>query len=404
MDRIELVWRCKPTENTEKAVPKGFSPQEVAQVQAFHRSFEGYRETPLVQLKTAALEIGLKGLYVKDESQRFGLNAFKSLGASYAMGKCIAQRLGVDISQLSYQQLVSPEIHEQLGDVTFVTATDGNHGRGVAWTANKLGQKSVVYLPKGSSQERLENIRAQGADAFITELSYDDAVRLARDKAAANGWILVQDTAWEGYEDIPLWIMQGYTTMVQEALGQMKKQQLPTITHVFLQAGVGSMAAAVTAFLAQQYGEDMPIITVVEPNKADCIFKTAQANDGELHFITHSMDTIMAGLACGEPCTIGWNILKDYADNFISCPDFVAKNGMRFLAFPKGEDKKIISGESGGVTTGLVVQLMQDPSLSHIKKRLCLDDNSVVLCFNTEGDTEQTSYRKIVLDEIQITD
>ncbi|MEG0091832.1 MAG: diaminopropionate ammonia-lyase, partial [Oscillospiraceae bacterium] len=117
-----------------------------------------------------------------------------------------------------------------------------------------------------------------------------------------------------------------------------------------------------------------------------------------------SMDTIMAGLACGEPCTIGWNILKDYADNFISCPDFVAKNGMRFLAFPKGEDKKIISGESGGVTTGLVVQLMQDPSLSHIKKRLCLDDNSVVLCFNTEGDTEQTSYRKIVLDEIQITD
>jgi hypothetical protein len=180
---------------------------------AFHRSFPEYEPTPLVELKNLAAALGVKSVRVKDESFRFGLNAFKSLGGSYCVGRYIAKKLGCDISEMPYDRLVSDEVKSRAGDITFVTATDGNHGRGIAWTANRLRQKSVVYMPKGSSQERLDNIRALGADACITDLSYDDAVRLAKTRAEQNGWVLVQDTSWPGYEEIPTWIMQGYTTM-----------------------------------------------------------------------------------------------------------------------------------------------------------------------------------------------
>ncbi|MDO5142962.1 MAG: diaminopropionate ammonia-lyase [Eubacteriales bacterium] len=363
-------------------------------VQAFHESFPMYRPTPLVELKDTAKALGLGQVYVKDESYRFGLNAFKVLGGSFAIGNWMAQKLGLDISEVSYDRLIAPETREKLGDLTFVSATDGNHGRGVAWTANRFQQKSVIYMPKGSAQERLDNIRAEGADASITDLNYDDAVRLADSQAQSKGWIMVQDTAWEGYEDIPTWIMQGYGTMGLEAHQQIGKRP----THIFLQAGVGSMASAITGLFASIYGEDRPIITIVEPNKANCLFRTAEANDGELHFVTGDMDTIMAGLACGEPCTIGWKILKDCADHFISCPDYVAAKGMRILGNPAGADQKVISGESGAATLGCVAAIMQDPTLHEFKERLKLNEDSVVLFFSTEGDTDQENYRRIVWD------
>lgn len=366
----------------------------VEKVCEFHKSFPMYEPTPLADMGTLSKELGIKGLYIKDESYRFGLNAFKVLGGSYAIGKYLADKLGLDISQLPYEKLVSGQVKEQLGEMTFITATDGNHGRGVAWTANQLGQKSVVYMPKGSAIERLENIRNEGAEASVTDMNYDGAVRLANSMADLNGWIMVQDTAWEGYTDIPTWIMQGYATMAYEAYEQMPEKP----THIFLQAGVGSMAAAVTGLFAATYEDDKPIITIVEPNKADCVFQTAEANDGDLHFVTGSMDTIMAGLACGEPSSIGWSVLRDYADNFISCPDSFAAKGMRILGNPPGDDKKVISGESGAVTTGLVAELMTNPEYEDIKKRLGLNENSSVLCFSTEGDTDKENYRAIVWD------
>ncbi len=372
-----------------------FLSRDTAQaIRRFHESFPMYAPTPLACLPETAKCLGLGALYVKDESYRFGLNAFKVLGGSFAMGSYLAEKLGKDISQVDYNTLISPETKEQLGDITFVTATDGNHGRGVAWSANRFGQRSVVYMPKGSAQERLDNIRAEGSDASITDMNYDDAVRLANRQAQEQGWVLVQDTAWEGYEDIPTWIMQGYSTMGLEAFEQLPQKP----THIFLQAGVGSMAGAIAGLFASLYGADRPIVTIVEPNKADCVFRTAQANDGKLHFVTGDMDTIMAGLACGEPCSIGWNVLRDHADHFISCPDYVAAKGMRILGNPAGKDDRVVSGESGASCFGCVAEIMTNPELAHIKSAIGLDETSKVLFFSTEGDTDKENYKAIVWD------
>lgn len=370
------------------------SLENAKKVQSFHASFPMYRATPLTELKETADTLGLGTIYMKDESYRFGLNAFKVLGGSYAIGSYLAEKLGKTIEEMPYEELVSDRTKKELGDITFVTATDGNHGRGVAWTANKLRQNAVVYMPKGSARERLQNILAEGADASITDLNYDEAVRLANRQAEEKGWVMVQDTAWEGYEDIPEWIMQGYGTMGYEAYTQLPEKP----THIFLQAGVGSMAGAVTGFFASIYGEERPVITIVEPNKADCVYRTAEAADGKLHFVTGDMNTIMAGLACGEPCSIGWNVLRDYADNFISCPDYMAAQGMRILASPVKGDPQIISGESGAAAFGCVTEIMRDPKYRDIREKLGLNENSRVLFFSTEGDTDKENYRSIVWD------
>lgn len=379
---------------------KRFGYENAKKVIAYHKSFPEYSITPLANESKLAASLGLKNIFVKDESYRFGLNAFKVLGGSYAIGSYIAKRLNMDISELPYEKITSREIRDKLGDLTFVTATDGNHGRGVAWTANRLNQKSVVYMPKGSAKERLDNIRTLGSDASITELNYDDAVRLANAGAEKYGWVMVQDTAWEGYEDIPAWIMEGYTTMAYEAVAQLKERNIDKPTHIFLQAGVGALSGGLTGFFADLYGDsgNHPIITIVEPNKADCIYRTAKAKDGKLHFVSGDMNTIMAGLACGEPCTIGWNVLRDHADNFVSMPDYVAAKGMRVLGNPLSGDDKVVSGESGAATLGLVAEVMQNPSLDWLREQLKLDENSTVLCFSTEGDTDRANYRRIVWD------
>lgn len=361
----------------------------------YHSSFDQYSETPLVELKELAKYLGLKNIFVKDESYRFGLNAFKVLGGSFAIGQYIANKLGKSIDELPYRTLISDEIKEQLGEITFITATDGNHGRGVAWTANQLKQKAIVYMPKGSSQQRVEAIRSLGAKCEILDKNYDDCVRYANEEAEKYGYVMVQDTSWDGYEDIPTWIMQGYTTMAYEAYLKMEEQNVRP-THIFLQAGVGSLASAVTGFFSSVYSDNKPIITIVEPDKAACLYKTAKANDGKLHPVKGDMNTIMAGLACGEPVTVGWPVLNAYAENFLSVPDEVAAHGMRVLGNPLKGDERIISGESGAVTMGVVSQVMTLEELEDIKEALKLDENSVVLCFSTEGDTDFEHYRDVV--------
>ena len=367
------------------------SAEQAEQAAAFHRTLPGYEVTPLVKLDNLAKRLGVGAVYLKDESKRFGLNAFKALGGSWAIAGYLKRELGLT------GDVTLERLRAALADrapITFITATDGNHGRGVAWTARVLGQRAVVYMPKGSAAERLENIRAQGAQAEIKEYNYDDTVRIAAADGEKHGWVLVQDTAWEGYVDIPTWIMQGYGTMGLEAHEQLPEKP----THIFLQAGVGSMAAAIAGLFAAIHGEARPIITIVEPNKADCIFRTAQANDGKLHFVTGDMDTIMAGLACGEPCSIGWEILRDYADHFISCPDYVAAKGMRILGNPAAGDDRVISGESGASCFGCVAEIMTNPELVWLREKLGLDENARVLFFSTEGDTDKENYRSIVWD------
>lgn len=386
--------------NTRAAERRGdisaFSVEEAAKARAFHKTFPQYKETPLVSLQQLAKTLRVKSIYLKDESKRFGLNAFKVLGASYAIANEIARRTGKPLEELSAEKIRSAEIKKAIGEITFVSATDGNHGRGVAWTAKQLRQKAVIYMPKGSALERLENICAEGAEAEITDLNYDDAVRLAQKMAEEKGWIMVQDTAWEGYEDIPLWIMQGYTTMGHEMLEQLPEKP----THIFLQAGVGSMAGAMTGFFSNVYPEEKPTIVIVEPTKADCLFQTAKADDGKLHFVTGEMHTIMAGLACGEPCTIGWQVLQGYADAFIRCPEYIAADGMRILAAPKHDvdaaDAPVVAGESGAAAFGCMANILCDERLAEWKKALKLDENSRILCISTEGDTDRENYRNVV--------
>ena len=388
IDDICLVQR--PTD--EMNVPNPFTREKAIHVRAFHESFPEYSPTPLVRLGALAQRLGIKEIHVKDESKRFGLNAFKVLGGSHAIGRTIAQKLNMDFSDLSCEKLTNPEIREKLGETTFITATDGNHGRGVAWTAQRLGQKSVVYMPKGTVAERLENIRKLGATANITDMNYDDTVRFCNSLAEKHGWTLVQDTSWEGYEQIPLWIMQGYTTMGLEILEQLNGEKP---THIFLQAGVGAMAGAIAGFFADCCRGNPPVITVVEPHKANCFYRTAGANDGKLHAVGGDLNTIMAGLACGEPCPLGWEMLRRTAENYISMPDHVAARGMRILGNPLSGDERIISGESGASTLGLAVEALENPDL---RRKLKLDENSRVLCISTEGDTDQENYRRIVWD------
>lgn len=394
MEKQKFKWIMRQRKQAKMTDLKAFSEQQARKVQAFHSSFKEYRPTPLTELKHLAEQLGIKNLFVKDEAYRFGLNAFKVLGGSFAIGSYIAQELGEDIGQLPYSRLVSDEVRSRLGDKTFITTTDGNHGRGVAWTAKILRQQAIVYMPQGAAPERLANIRAEGAQGQITTMNYDDTVRYTNKLAQQNNWVIVQDTAWEGYTEIPLWIMQGYMTMALEAYEQLPVKP----THIFLQAGVGSLAGAVQGFFANVYGTECPITIIVEPNQADCLYRTAAAADGKLHSVTGKLATIMAGLACGEPNSIAWEILGNHSDAFVSCPDYTAAQGMRILGNPLPGDMKVIAGESGAATVGLMTEALRDERLNELKQDLQLDENSVVLCFNTEGDTDKENYRQIVWD------
>ena len=379
-----------------KGCVKILKKEEIEKARTFHESFDQYSKTPLADLKELAEHIGVGGIYLKDESHRFGLNAFKVLGGSFAMAQYMAEKLGRDISELGYKELISDEVREELGEMLFVTATDGNHGRGVAWTANQLGQKSVVYMPKGSSETRVENIRKEGAQVSVEDMNYDDAVRLGAEYARVNNGVVIQDTAWEGYEDIPVWIMQGYGTMALEAIEQLKEKGVDRPTHIFLQAGVGSLAAGVQGVFASIYEADCPITTIVESNLADCLYKSAVAGDGVARAVGGDMQTIMAGLACGEVNTIGWEILKNHSSMFVSCPDWVAADGMRVLGNPLKEDPSVISGESGAVTAGLLVEIMKNDEYKDLRDKLNLNKDSKILLFSTEGDTDPDKYRSIV--------
>ena len=225
MMKKDMKWAMNHLPKSDDKNLPIMSLNEISKARTFHQSFPQYSETPLTQLTQMARYLGLGSIFVKDESYRFGLNAFKVLGGSYSMAKYIAKETHRDVSDLPYEVLTSDKLRQEFGQATFFTATDGNHGRGVAWAAQKLGQKAVVHMPKGTTQTRLENIKKLGADVDILDLNYDDCVRQAAKEAAATPHgVMVQDTAWDGYEEIPSWIMQGYGTMAMEAGEQLKAQ------------------------------------------------------------------------------------------------------------------------------------------------------------------------------------
>lgn len=367
-----------------------FTKDVAESARAFHSQIQAYKPTPLVSLPNLAKRLGVKAIWVKDESYRFGLNAFKVLGGSYALGQLLAEHLGVDICEIDLKT-VAEKLPKPL---VFATATAGNHGTGIAWAAREMGQKAVVYMPKGSPQASVDRIRGLGAECIVTDVNYDDTVRLANKTAAEQGWTLVQDTAWEGYDKIPTWISQGYMTMADEAITQLEANNQAMPSHVLLQAGVGSLAGGVLGYLVDKLGSGAFKTIVAEPSAADCIYRSGEA--GKIVNVTGDLNSIMAGLACGEPNPVTWPILRDASDVFASVDDNVSATGMRILGNPLGDDPKVVSGESGAITMGLLHLLATHPEGKVVSEVMGLNEDSVVLLFSTEGDTNPERYRDIV--------
>ena len=357
----------------------------------FHKTLPGYAPAPLVALQEQAAACRIKGIYCKDESHRFGLNAFKGLGGSYAMFRILCEKLGLDYKNIDYRYFQKEEVRKQCAKIHFVTATDGNHGKGVSWAAKLFGCNATVFMPKGSVEARRVAIEEAGnATAEITEFNYDQAVEHSWNLALRNSWILIQDTAWDGYEQYPEWIIDGYLTLAAETVEQLG-QIVPT--HVFLQAGVGAMAGGVLEFLLSCYRDKPPVMTIVEPTEAACIYLSAKCGDGRCHSIDGNPVTIMAGLNCGTPCRVTWPAIRDKATFFCACDDIVTEEGMRAYANPIGSDKAVLSGESGAVTYGLLNRILQDKTLRNL---FHINADSRILLINTEGDTDPEGYQKIV--------
>ncbi|MGQ3904758.1 diaminopropionate ammonia-lyase [Mixta calida] len=386
MSQFELNMQIVDNAHLQPQRDPQFNAEAARQARRFHRTLSGYAPTPIYALDNFARALGVSKVLVKDESQRFDLNAFKMLGGTWAIARLLCKVWQLNIADFSFdafRQLAHPPL-------TFATTTDGNHGRGVAWAARALGQKAVIYMPKGSSSARVRHITDLGAECIVTDMNYDDTVRLTQRQAEQHGWHVVQDTAWEGYEEVPRWIMQGYATLADEAVEQMEHPP----THVLLQAGVGAMAAGVLGYLVDHYGPGSVRAIVVEPDRADCLYRSGQ--QGSIVNVGGEMNTIMAGLACGEPNPLGWPLLRNNVNHFISCEDRVAALGMRVLGNPLGNDARIISGESGAACFGVLASLLHHPQSAALKERLQLTPESRVLVISTEGDTDPQHYREVV--------
>ena len=329
----------------------------------FHRSLRLYEETRLVSLQTAARELGVKAIYLKDESTRFGLKAFKGLGGSYAVFRILCDKLGMDYRTAVFSDFMTDEIREKCSEVIFVTATDGNHGKGVAWASKLFGCKAYVYMLAGSVEAR---------------------------RKEREGWTLIQDTSWEGYEMIPHWIVEGYLTMGAELCEQLDGD-VPT--HVFLQAGVGAMAGGILGYLSNVFAAKEPVFTIVEPTTVACLYESAKAGDGSIRSIEGDPVTIMAGLNCGTPCGITWPTIRDRASFYCACTDEVSENAMRELARFPNEKERVVAGECGAVTYGVLKEIMKDES---IKREMGIDKDSIILLISTEGDTDPKGYDRIL--------
>jgi len=355
----------------------------------FHKTLPGYEPTPLFNLRQLSNQLGLKGILVKDESQRLGLNAFKVLGASYAMALEIERILNFQNTSLTYEMLKTQG--EAIKEMTFVTATDGNHGRAVAWCAKHFGCKAVVYLPKGTSDFRFRAIQQLHAEAEITKMNYDDTVKYAESQAQKNKWVLLQDSSWPGYMDVPRHIMTGYSTMVEEFIEQTSEWP----THVIAQAGVGSFAASIFSCFSKT-NKPKPKLILLEPSGAACFFNSIAVGDGQPH-LTRELNTIMAGLSCGLPSVLAWDIITQFTDIFAICDDQLAIKGMQLFAHPNQGDPLIVSGESGAVPLGFIYEICSNKNYVSMKNLLEIDSSSRIVMFSTEGDTDPDLYTKAIL-------
>lgn len=358
------------------------------EVERVLRHRDDHAPTPLHALPAFAAALGLGALYVKDEGARLGLGSFKALGGSYAVGRLVleegARRLG---GALDVADLDAPRLRAVAGAMTFACATDGNHGRSVAMGARRVGARAAIFVHAGVSDARVAAIARYGARMIRVAGSYDESVAHAAEVSAREGWTLVSDTAWPGYERAPLLVMQGYATLAREALATLAAPP----THVFVQAGVGGVAAALAAHLALALGARRPCFVVVEPDRAACLFESARA--GRAVKIAPGAPTVMAMLECREPSLVAWRILARLSDAFMTVADEAAVAAMNRLARPCGDDPAIVSGESGAAGLAGLTGAAADPA---IRAALRLDASSRVLLVNTEGATDPGRYAELV--------
>jgi diaminopropionate ammonia-lyase len=340
---------------------------------SFHKSLPIYQSTPLIHLPALAKHFDVANIYIKDESYRFGLNAFKGLGASYAI-----------------HELLKKQPHIK----TFCTATDGNHGRAVAWSAKQAGKQAVVFVPKDTTAYRIKAIENEGAEVITINGNYDETCTHAATISKEKGWQLVQDTAWDGYEEIPAYIMAGYLTHFAELENSLHTPSKPEIDFVFLQAGVGSWAAAAVWYYVNKYGNSRPKLIIVEPSESDGILESFK--QGHRSNPKGNLQTIMAGLNCGIPSTTAWYIIKEGVDAAMKVDDGFAKQAMRLLHIPKGNDPQIIAGESGVGGLAGFIAMMTDNSYVKLKKHLGINEKSKILFYSTEGATDPDNYKIII--------
>jgi diaminopropionate ammonia-lyase len=365
------------------------SAQALEQARAVITTWGGYAPTPLCELPGLARDANVASIHYKDEGGRFGLGSFKSLGGAYAVARLLCselgQRLGRSVSHAELQ--TDPALRLASADITVTCATDGNHGRSVAWGAQMLGCRCVIYIHATVSEGRKEAIARYGAQVVRTAGNYDDSVQQADHEARANGWFVISDTSYPGYMDIPRDVMQGYQLMVHEAVSALP--QWPT--HVFVQAGVGGLAAAVCAYFWERNTQQRPVFVVVEPERADCLLQSARA--GAVVAVRGDLDTLMAGLACGEVSLLAWDFLATGANAFCSIPDQAAVDAMRLLAHPGGANPVIVAGESAVAGLAAAILTAQD---SAARAALGLSPDSRVLLFGSEGDTDPALYQQLV--------
>jgi diaminopropionate ammonia-lyase len=346
---------------------------------AYHSKLRRYEPTPLISLSRLAKSMGIKELYIKDESRRFRQNTFKTLGASFAIHKYLEANPGKHI---------------------FCTATDGNHGRSVAWAAKMNKQKAVIFVPVDTAVSRIKNIKKQRGNVIVVDGDYDATVAKARDEAERNGYILMQDTSWEGYTEIPTLITAGYKTMMMEMDELLHTPGEPLIDFVFLQSGVGTWASSVVAYYRNRYPKKMPRIIAVEPIESDSLLESVR-QDG-VSKTKGSQQTLMSGLNCGTPSDLAWKILKEGVDLFLAIPDDYAIKAMQNLYFPFRNDTQIFAGESGAAGLGGLTALTIEESLGEVKKKIGLNRQSRVLIFNTEGVTDPDSFEELIIRETAV--
>ncbi|MFN8675954.1 MAG: diaminopropionate ammonia-lyase [Thermomicrobiales bacterium] len=358
------------------------------EVERFLSFRDNHRPTPLTALPAMAEHLGVASIQVKDEGQRLGLGSFKALGGSYAVIRLVLEAASADLGRdVDIADLAMPDVREVAARMTFACATDGNHGRSVAMGAQLVGAMSVIFVHSGVSAERVAAIARYGARMIRVEGSYDESVREAARVAGEQGWTIVSDTTWPGYERIPGLVMQGYLALLREALREMAQPP----THVFVQAGVGGIAATVAGHLALVYGDDRPTFVVVDPARAACVVESARA--GRPVVVPEGEPTVMAMLECYEPSLVAWRILARAADAFMTVDEDDAITAMRALAAPVGADPALVVGESGGVGFAALCRAVASPAIA---AALGLDAGSRILLVNTEGATDPARYTELV--------